>query len=165
MTFCDRDKVTASIKLFHLSVTFAKEGVKTNYIPVQGSAAISIIYCPSPFFSDTHYILQAGPFSTSSQSTSWQLSVKSEHYEQSSQQIIEACHLTCQLGALTGVMPLGFDNVKYARGHNQYLFTPYQLNKGRELMHTSCSNHQTSEQHATYALTINQLLINISACN
>ncbi len=36
--------------------------------------------------------LQAGPFSISNQS---------EHYEQNSQQIIETCHLTCQLGALT----------------------------------------------------------------
>ena len=72
-----------------------------------------------------HDILQAGPFS--SQSTSWHFSVKSEHYEQSSQQIIEACHLTCQLGTLTKVRPLEFDNVKYVRGHNQYFFNPYQL--------------------------------------
>ena len=79
--------------------------------------------------------LQAGPFSISSQSTSWHHSVKSEHYEQSSQQITGACHLTCQLGTLM-VLPL--DNVKYARGQNRYIFTPYQLNQGRELMHTSC---------------------------
>ena len=46
--------------------------------------------------------------------------------------------MTCQLGALTEVRPLEFDNVKYARGHNQYIFTPYQLNQGRELMHASC---------------------------
>ncbi len=63
--------------------------------------------------------------------------MKSEHYEQSSQQIIDACHLTCQLGTLTEVRPLEFDNVKYARGHCQYFSTPYQLNKGREFMHTS----------------------------
>ncbi len=31
-----------------------------------------------------------------------------------------------------------FDNVKYARGHNQYICTPYQLNQGREFIHTSC---------------------------
>ncbi len=36
------------------------------------------------------------------------------------------------------IRPLEFDNVKYARGHNQYFFTPYQLNQGREFMHTSC---------------------------
>ena len=52
------------------------------------------------------YTLQAGPFSISSQSTSWHLSVKTEHYEQSSQ-------------------------------HNQYFFTPYQLNQGREFIYTS----------------------------
>ncbi len=51
---------------------------------------------------------------------------------------MQACHLTCQLGALTEVRPLEFDNVKYARGHNPYFFTPYQLNQGREFMHTSC---------------------------
>ncbi len=32
---------------------------------------------------------------------SWHLSDKLKHYDQSSQQIIESCHLTCQLGALT----------------------------------------------------------------
>ncbi len=65
--------------------------------------------------------------------------MKSEHYEQSSKQIIEACNLTSQLGTLTEVIrPLDFDNVKYARGHNQYFFAPYQLNQGREFMHTSC---------------------------
>ncbi len=46
--------------------------------------------------------------------------------------------MTSQLGTLTEVRPLEFDNVKYARGHNQYIFTPYQLNQGREFMHTSC---------------------------
>ncbi len=34
-------------------------------------------------------------FSISNQSTSWHLSVKSENNKQNSQQIIEACHLTC----------------------------------------------------------------------
>ena len=33
------------------------------------------------------------------------------------------------------VRPLDFDNVKYAKGHNQYVFTPYQLDQGREFMH------------------------------
>ncbi len=94
-----------------------------------------------------HITLQAGPFSISSQSTSWHLSVKSEHYEQNSQQIIEACHLTCQLGTLTEVRPLEFDNVKYARGYNQYFFIPYQLNQGREFMHASCKA-LTSEVYA-----------------
>ena len=37
------------------------------------------------------------------QSTSWHLNVKSEHHEQNSQQLIESCHLTCQLGALAEV--------------------------------------------------------------
>ena len=97
--------------------------------------------------SKTILTLEAGPFSISSQSTSWHLSVKSEHYEQSSQQMIEACHLTCQLGTLTEVRPLEFDNVKYARGHNQYLFTSYQLDQGREFMHTSCKA-LTSVLHA-----------------
>ncbi len=46
-----------------------------------------------PWISCLIYTLQAGPFSISNQSTSWHLSVKSEHYEQNSQQIIEACHV------------------------------------------------------------------------
>ncbi len=41
------------------------------------------------------------------------------------------------MGTLTEVRHLELDNVKYARGHNQYIFTPYQLNQGREFMHTS----------------------------
>ncbi len=44
--------------------------------------------------------LQAGLSSISNQLASWHCSVKSEHYDQSSQQIIESCHLTCQLDAL-----------------------------------------------------------------
>ncbi len=28
--------------------------------------------------------------------------------------------------------------MKYARGHNQYFFTPHQLHQGREFMHTLC---------------------------
>ena len=51
---------------------------------------------------------------------------------------MQACHLTCQLGTLAEVSPLEFDNVKYVRGHNQYCITLYQLNQGRECMHTSC---------------------------
>ncbi len=98
--------------------------------------------------------LQAGPFSISSQSTSWHLSVKSEHYEQSSQQIIEACHLICQLGALAEVRPLEFDNVKYARGHIQYFFTPYQLNQGREFMHTSCKALTSDKLDGLMSLTL-----------
>ncbi len=62
----------------------------------------------------TDYTLQAGPFSIPSQSTSRHLSVKSVHYEKCLQQIIEACHLTCQLGTLTELRHLEFDHVKYA---------------------------------------------------
>ena len=43
---------------------------------------------------------------------------------------MQACHLTCQLGIYsisTEERPLEFDNVRYATGHNQYFFTPYQL--------------------------------------
>ncbi len=46
--------------------------------------------------------------------------------------------MTCQMGILTEVRPLEFDNVTYARGHSQYLFIPYQFNQGREFIHTSC---------------------------
>ena len=35
--------------------------------------------------------------------------------------------MTCQLGTLTEVRPLELDNVKYARGHDQYFSTPHQL--------------------------------------
>ncbi len=62
------------------------------------SALISICH---EKLQEIHYTLQAGLSSISNQLVSWHLSVKSEHYDQSSQQIIESCHLTCQLGALT----------------------------------------------------------------
>ena len=39
--------------------------------------------------------------------------MKSEHYEQSSSQIIEACHLTCQLvGLLLSKHTIGYQGVK-----------------------------------------------------
>ncbi len=53
------------------------------------------------FLTKSDITLQAGLSCISNQLASWHLSVKSEHYDQSSQQIIESCHLTCQLGALT----------------------------------------------------------------
>ncbi len=66
--------------------------------------------------------------------------------------------MTCQLGTLTEVRPLDFDNVKNARGHKQYFFTPYQLNQGRKFMHTSCKA-QTSVYVGKQAYSQGTLLV------